>query len=219
MPSLSKTLITTIKNTIPLDLGQGNLRTTTKGKLIALDLVPDGQGRRALDVGAREGNQTRWLESRGYEVEPIDIEPGFDGCKVVNVDEGLPYDDDSFDLVWCSEVIEHLQFPDKAIREFRRVTRPGGEIIMTTPNSYALLFRAISVFGLTPERIQRDDHIHFFDQRDIERLAPDAELYGYFPYMVIRRTIKQAIGALSPTFVMHIRVQKDPASSSARSRS
>lgn len=206
MASLSKTLISTLKNNIPLDLGQGNMRTTTKGKLIALELVPDGHGRRALDVGAREGNQTRWLESRGYEVEPIDVEPGFDRCKVVNVDEGLPYDDDSFDLVWCSEVIEHLKGPERAIEEFRRVTKPGGDIIMTTPNSYALLFRAISVLGLTPERIQRDDHIHFFDQADIERLAPDAKLYGYFPYMLVRRTIKNAIGHLSPTFVMHIKV-------------
>ncbi len=191
---------------IPLDLGQGNLRTTTKGKLIALDLVPDGHGRRCLDVGAREGNQTRWLQGRGYEVESIDVEPGFPECKVVNVDDGLPYEDDSFDLIWCSQVIEHLKDPEFALNEFRRVTRSGGDIILTTPNSYALLFRLISLFGMTPQRIQRDDHLHFFDLNDIERIVPEAELYGYFPYVVLRSTIRNAIGELSPTFVMHIRM-------------
>ena len=208
MPSplnLRRRVIGALKH-IPLDLGQGNLRTTTKGKLIALDLVPDGHGRHALDVGAREGNQTRWLQGRGYSVESIDVEPGFPECKVVNVDEGLPYEDDSFDLIWCSEVIEHLKDPEAALNEFRRVTKSGGDIILTTPNSYALLFRAIALFGLTPQRIQRDDHLHFFDQDDIERMVPDAELYGYFPYVMVRKTIHNAIGELSPTFVMHIKM-------------
>jgi len=167
---LSAKIIESLKK-VPIDLGQGNLRTTTKGKLIALKLVKDGHGKRCLDVGAREGDQTRWLQSRGYEVESIDVEPGFDQCKVVNVDEGLPYDDESFDLIWCSEVIEHLKDPEFAMKELKRVTKKGGELILTTPNSYALLFRALSLVGLTPERIQRDDHLHFFDATDIERLA------------------------------------------------
>lgn len=201
---LRSRLVSAIKR-LPIDLGQGKLRTTTKGKLIALSLVPPGQGRRALDVGAREGDQTRWLESQGYEVEPIDLEPNFDRCKTVDVDAGLPYDDESFDLVWCSEVIEHLQDPERALTELRRVTRPGGDLILTTPNSYALLFRLIAVFGLTPERIQRDDHVHFFDAKDIERLAPDAEVYGYFPYLLLKATIQRAVAELSPTFVLHIK--------------
>lgn len=194
---------------LPIDLGQGGLRTTTKGKLIALSLVPPGRGKRALDVGAREGPQTRWLESRGYSVEPIDVEPGFPGCKVVDVNAGLPHEDGSFDLVWCSEVIEHLRDPARTLAELRRVTRPGGDILLTTPNSYALLFRLVALVGLTPRRIQREDHLHFFDLKDVRRLAPDADIYGYFPYVVVKRTIRRAVGELSPTFVMHIK--KPPA--------
>jgi len=204
MAKLGKTLIEAMKR-VPIDVGQGNLRTTTKGKLIALKLVKDGHGKRCLDVGAREGDQTRWLQSRGYAVESIDVEPGFDGCKVVNVDEGLPYEDESFDLIWCSEVIEHLKNPEFAMAEFKRVTKKGGELILTTPNSYALLFRLLSLVGLTPERIQRDDHLHFFDDSDIERLAPGAKVYGYFPYAFLKKTIRSGVGVLSPTFVMHIR--------------
>lgn len=204
MPKLSKRLIDVLKR-VPLDLGQGNLRTTTKGKLIALDLVTDGQGKTALDMGAREGAQTRWLQAKGYQVTSTDVESLFPECLALDANEPLPFADESFDLVWSSEVIEHLKDPTFSLSELRRVTKRGGELILTTPNSYALLFRAIALFGLTPRRIQRADHLHFFNLADIERLAPDAELYGYFPYMILRCRIRHALGHLTPTFVLHIR--------------
>ncbi len=190
---------------IPIDLGQGSVADSTEGKQIAMRLVPSGSGKAALDVGCREGVQTRWLQSHGYEVTSIDVDKRFEGAQVVNANEPLPFPDESFDLVWCSEVIEHLEDPAVSLAELRRVTKPGGELILTTPNSYALLFRFIALFGLTPQRIQRKDHLHFFAEEDIRRLSPDAEILGYFPYMWIKRTIRGAIGHLSPTFVMRIR--------------
>ena len=124
---------------------------------------------------------------------------------VVDANAPLPFADASFDLVWCSEVIEHLEQPAASLAELRRVTKPGGELVLTTPNSYAWLFRALAVVGFTPQRIQRKDHLHFFDGGDIEKLAPDAEVYGYFPYLVVKRTITRGVGALSPTFVLRIK--------------
>lgn len=190
---------------IPLDLGQRDVAGKTKGKEIALGLVPDGTGKKALDVGARAGVQTAWLRNRGYEVTPIDYEPVTDECLQVDANQRLPFEDGRFDLVWCSEVIEHLVDPAFSLGELRRVTKPGGLLVLTTPNSYAWLFRFIALFGLTPQRIQRKDHVQFFDQEDIRRLAPDAELYGYFPYALLKLKIRRGIGALSPTFVMAIR--------------
>lgn len=190
---------------VPLDLGQRDVADQTKGKQIALGLVPPGEGRSALDVGARAGVQTRWLETRGYRVTSIDMEPVFPECLQVDANGKLPFADESFDLIWCSEVIEHLEDPAFALGELRRVTKPGGTLVLTTPNSYAWLFRFIALFGLTPQRIQRKDHVQFFDLDDIRRLAPDAELFGYFPYAVLKLTIQRGIGALSPTFVMAIR--------------
>ena len=190
---------------VPIDLGQGAVAERTKGKQIALGLVPPGRGRSALDVGARHGHQTRWLRERGYEVTSIDVQACFDGCIQVDANERLPFDDGQFDLVWCSEVIEHLKDPERSLAELRRVTRPGGDLILTTPNSYALLFRAIALLGLTPQRIQRKDHLHFFDRAEIRRLAPHAIVYGYFPYMWVKLSIRRAVGWLSPTFILHER--------------
>jgi SAM-dependent methyltransferase len=197
---------------VPIDLGQGSVADTTEGKQIALRLVPDGRNadgsaRTALDVGCRDGVQTRWLRGRGYEVTSIDVEATIPECQVVDCNGRLPFETDSFDLVWCSEVIEHLVNPVASLMELRRVTRPGGELILTTPNSYMLLFRLIAAVGLTPSRIQRDDHLQFFDLDDIRRLAPDARLYGYFPWLGPKQTVRAdpLVGALSPTFVLHIR--------------
>ena len=202
--SATQSIIALLKR-LPIDLGQGAMAETTKGKQIALSLVSDGRGRRALDVGARHGEQSRWLTRRGWEVTAIDIEPRFEACLEIDANRALPFDDEYFDLVWCSEVIEHLADPGRSLLELRHVTRPGGELILTTPNSYAWLFRFIALFGLTPERIQRDDHLHFFARRDIDALAPGSQVYGYFPYMIVKCTIRRGVGALSPTFVIHIR--------------
>ncbi|MCB9554160.1 MAG: class I SAM-dependent methyltransferase [Myxococcales bacterium] len=192
---------------VPIDLGQGAVAEKTEGKQIALRLVPPGDGRAALDLGARDGHQTRWLRGRGYTVTSVDVDPQFPECLAVDANAPLPFPDAAFDLVWSSEVIEHLEDPAASLAELRRVTRPGGDIILTTPNSYMWLFRLIARFGLTPDRIQRADHLHFFDLGDIRRLAPDARLYGYFPYLGPKRTLQRPglVGQLSPTFVIHIR--------------
>jgi len=55
--------------------------------------------------------------------------------KKVNVDrEPLPYPDAAFDVVTCSEVIEHLENFRALLREAHRVLRPGGLLVLTTPN-------------------------------------------------------------------------------------
>ncbi|HVE77498.1 MAG TPA: class I SAM-dependent methyltransferase [Gemmatimonadaceae bacterium] len=190
---------------IPIDLGQHAVAERTKGKQIAMGLVPPGEGRTALDAGCREGHQTRWLRRRGYNVTSIDIEPLMPGAVIVDLMRPVPFADGAFDLIWCSEVIEHLPNPACAIAELRRVTRPGGDLIFTTPNSYALLFRLLALVGLTPQRIQRADHRQFFDEPAIRQLFPDAHVYGYFPYALIKRTIRRGVGALSPTFVLHVK--------------
>ena len=86
----------------------------------------------------------------------------------------------------------------------------GIDIFITILITYYLLriFRFIALFGLTPQKIQRKDHLHFFNIDDIKSLAPDAVIYGYFPYMIVKKTIVRGVGALSPTFVIHIHKAK-----------
>ncbi|HEY6552731.1 MAG TPA: class I SAM-dependent methyltransferase, partial [Vicinamibacteria bacterium] len=52
--------------------------------------------------------------------------------------EPLPFRDGAFDAVFAGELIEHLPDPRPGVAEFRRVLRPGGTLILTTPNRMRL---------------------------------------------------------------------------------
>lgn len=83
---------------------------------------------------------------------------------VVNLNaEPLPYPDGSFDVVTCTEVIEHLEHYRAALREMARVLRPGGVLVITTPNVLNLrsrlrylLFGFFNMFGPLP--LEDDRH-------------------------------------------------------------
>lgn len=59
-------------------------------------------------------------------------------------DNGLPFGDSSVDLVLVTEVIEHLREPERLLAEIRRVLRPDGRLILTTPNSDAYVLWRIA---------------------------------------------------------------------------
>jgi SAM-dependent methyltransferase len=92
-------------------------------------------GKRVLDIGARGWTERELLTSlNAAEVVKLDIVEGEgivagDACQ-------LPFPDESFDVVICRDVIEHVPDAEKAIDEARRVLRLGGHYFLTTPNAY-----------------------------------------------------------------------------------
>jgi len=63
---------------------------------------------------------------------------------------GLPVADGAADVVIMSELIEHLVDPDGAIAEVRRVLRPGGSLLLSTPNLAAWYNRGLLAVGIQP---------------------------------------------------------------------
>jgi SAM-dependent methyltransferase len=63
---------------------------------------------------------------------------------------GLPVADGVADVVIMSELIEHLVDPDGAVAEARRVLRPGGSLLLSTPNLAAWYNRGLLAFGIQP---------------------------------------------------------------------
>jgi SAM-dependent methyltransferase len=95
-----------------------------------------------LDAGCGTGLFSLEACRRGASVTSMDVGEGLlamvaekcDSTRVVGDLQALPFDDDSFQIVLCTEVIEHVQDPLGAIGELARVLRPGGTLILTTPN-------------------------------------------------------------------------------------
>lgn len=194
-------IVRTLKK-LPLDFGQYELRYSTKGKLIAYSLTGSGHGKRALDVGCRDGYWSEKLKQKGYEVLSCDIDPRCAQGLTVDANGELPFGDSEFDLLWCSEVIEHLLDPAFTIQEFKRVLKPGGKLVMTTPNQDFWLFRFIQRLGISSAAISNEDHTFFFTYSDMKKLVGGCDFYGYFPYLLLKFRISTAAALMSPTIVL-----------------
>lgn len=100
---------------------------------------------RVLDIPTGSGAFTKRLRAAGYEVAASDIvsHPALppDLFHQADMNEPLPFADASFDAVVSIEGIEHIQRPFDFIRECRRVLRPGGVLVLSTPNVSALRSR------------------------------------------------------------------------------
>lgn len=190
-------MLKTLKR-LPIDVGQGEMRHDTAGKKIAFSFVPPATSglHKAADLGSGDGYWSEQLSSKGYSITSPD--------KLIGVDfeHGLPYPDNSFAVVWSSEVIEHLHNVDGFIHEINRVLIPGGVAILTTPNSHWWLYYVLRLFGLTPQKVQNQDHKQFFSLASLKAMAPGYDIYGYFPYALIFFRISRGISFLSPTFIM-----------------
>jgi SAM-dependent methyltransferase len=99
----------------------------------------DLAGKKILDCPAGDGRTSQLLTMIGAEVISADLFPEFfkinHPCDEVDITLGLPYPDNSFDMIVCQEGIEHFPNQLQVLKEFSRVIKKGGELIITTPNA------------------------------------------------------------------------------------
>ncbi|MAW76220.1 MAG: hypothetical protein CMJ95_02355 [Planctomycetes bacterium] len=96
---------------------------------------------KVLDCPAGTGVLSQFLRDLGWDVHCADIDVGnFEAegfpFEQVNLNRGLPHEDDSFDAVLCANGLHRLYHPAGAIEEFYRVLRPGGSLYINI-NNYA----------------------------------------------------------------------------------
>lgn len=119
-----------------------------------LNPAPAGGERVHLDIGSGTGALIELLRAshphiRSSACDYTESLMAIAGQKVdvVNLNSGsLPYPAQTFDLVTCTEVIEHLENYRKLVREVFQVTKPGGVAIFTTPNVLSLQSRVRNLF-------------------------------------------------------------------------
>lgn len=194
---------------LPIDLGTGHQRHRTKSKKICYRFAKKfySPGKTALDMGCGDGFWSEKLKALGYAVTSLDHEKIYPGTRVVNLEEGLPFPDGSFDLIWSTDVLEHLYRPEQIIQEIKRVLKPGGLLTLTTNNSYFWIYPLFKIFGYSPKDLQNPDHKQFFSLAEVRALFPRAKIYGFFPYIIFKFTISgsRMIHYLSPSLVVVIK--------------
>jgi len=95
---------------------------------------------RILDVGCGRGEMSRSFQELGLSVSAVDISdmaleyaPTID-FRVADIDGRLPFESDSFDIVFSKSVVEHLHRPEDLMAEVYRILRPGGQVITMCPS-------------------------------------------------------------------------------------
>ena len=129
-------------------------------------------GDRVLDLGSGDGTFT--AELARADAQPVGVEiaeaamrraraahPELD-FRLTPIHGPLPLEDCEFDLVWASEVIEHVADTALWLSEVRRVLSPGGKLLLTTPNHPRA---ALLVRGLERYSDPLGDHLHLYTRR------------------------------------------------------
>jgi ubiquinone/menaquinone biosynthesis C-methylase UbiE len=101
---------------------------------------------RLLDVGCGDGGVARLLASRVSDVVAVDVEPAAswqDGDRLtfrVADGEQLPFRNSEFDVVHSKDSLHHMDNPERALAEYRRVLRPDGTALIVEGNRYNPIF-------------------------------------------------------------------------------
>jgi ubiquinone/menaquinone biosynthesis C-methylase UbiE len=175
------------------------LRASAKSESVRAEIddargAPFGPGDRVLEVGCGTAALGAAFAANGADVVATDVSlrwlvlaqkrlaaQGTPGVELIAcAAEQLPFDDASFDLVAASDVIEHVQSPQRVVAEAARVLRAGGLLFLATPNRYSLgLEPHVRLWGVgylprpAAERYVRAtrgvsyDHVHLLSARTL----------------------------------------------------
>lgn len=147
---------------------------------VALELVPPMSGGKVLDVGCGEGTMLCEVARKangaslfGFDISELAARKAAEKglpAMVADAEAGLPFKDNSFDLVICSEVLEHLFDPERALEEIRRVLKPTGRLIVSVPNMGYIRKRFMLLVGRSPVEKEYPAHIRFWTLQSFKAL-------------------------------------------------
>jgi SAM-dependent methyltransferase len=146
-------------------------------RALLLDAVRPGE--RVLDLGCGAGRFVAALRDAG--AEPVGVElaaaalerarrnvPGAD-LRLVTPEGSLPLGHGEVDVVWCSEVLEHVPDTIGLLTEVRRVLKHGGRLIVTVPDHGRVKRTLIALALYDAHYDPLGQHVRFYTRRSLTR--------------------------------------------------
>jgi len=176
-----------IINQVPPDYYQRGIdknilqRLWHTGKLNSVLSMIKNKPETILDIGCASGwflskIADKYLEANcfGIDVYNKAIQYGKKHYKNLHLRRGnahkLPYKSKSFDLILCTEVLEHVENPDIVLKEMRRVLKPNG-LSLIEMDSGNLLFKLVWYWWNDMRKgVWKDAHLHEFDSKKLEKI-------------------------------------------------
>jgi len=134
-----------------------------------------------LDIGCGTGNALRQLAGKhparlaGMDISPKAIAvaanklSGLDAdLRAGDAEAGLPWPEETFDVVTMTATIHHFPHPEKVVREVFRVLKPAGRLIVAEPFFF---FPLLQMDNLLLRIYPVNGDLHFFSQRGLRRLV------------------------------------------------
>lgn len=171
---------------------------------------------RMLDVGYSKGSFADYLAEAGWACTGLDLsEHNHPAVRTIccDLNDPFPVASGEFDLVAAGEVLEHVIDQEFFLQECGRVLRPGGLLVLTTPNLSYLLNRFLVPLGAVPMFVHARYHYHFHTKKTLESLVSecgfriDKLLSSHTLYSSRRHSsgrIFEYLGDLFPTLGAHL---------------
>lgn len=180
--------------------------------LATMYLATESPGR-LLDVGCGNGVFLDRMRSMGWDVHGVEADPRaarvarerFASSVFVGVLEEARHPGDHFDAITAHHVVEHVRDPVALLGECRRILKPGGRLLLVTPNVRSL---GHARFGRSWRGLEPPRHLYLFSESTLARVAERAGLRTIETWTTSARAEAFARGSIessSPSILAELR--------------
>ena len=134
-----------------------------------------------LDIGCGTGNLLSLISERyDAEIAGVDLTPKMLNIARIKIgdkadlkledSEDLPFDNDKFDMVICTDSFHHYPHPENVLKEINKVLKPGGSVLIADPYTPAPLRQLVNIYF----KLSRSGDVKIYPESDIRKLLTDA---------------------------------------------
>jgi len=140
------------------------------------------KNQKVLDLGCGTGSFIKFLNKKNKEIEGVEISEKVAKIgqnqglkiKISDLHQTFPYNKNTFNTITAGEIIEHIYDTDFFLKEIKRILKPNGFLILSTPNIATLGRRLMLLFGINPlietSLTQGSGHIRYFTINSLQKL-------------------------------------------------